>query len=362
MTAFVEVIQPGRTAVTDLGRARGPLFGMPVNGALDQQAARAANALVGNLPDAPLLELLAFDFAARLTGDALIAVTGAETFVTVDGNPVPTWEPVLVGAGQTLRVTHIRGGMRVYVAFFGSLDAPRLMDSCAPDTVLGFGTHLAAGTRLALLRTVPPFAQPGLGVALFDFAALRPPRATPLVIDVVDGPDIADFGDTAGRLFAAPFRVGASSNHVGLRFEGDPPQRQSTQEILSRGIPVGAVEVPAGTEVLVLHRGRGVTAGYPVLGVVTEAGLDALAQARPGDEVWFHHTSVEAATQEARQRRAAGDNLARRVSVAFEALQLYDLAPGDPRWSGIAPTIRYRDAEGAPSAATPPNEPPSRRS
>jgi allophanate hydrolase subunit 2 len=118
-----------------------------------------------------------------------------------------------------------------------------------------------------------------------------------------------------------------------LRFAGEPPVRQTSGEILSRGVPVGAVEVPAGTEVLVLHRGRGVTAGYPVLGVVTGAGLDALAQVRPGDEVRFRHCTLQQAVARTRSRRAASDALARRVATAFDGLGLFDLATGDDRWS-----------------------------
>lgn len=333
MNGHLVIVQPGRTSITDLGRRRGPMYGLPVNGALDQHAARVANALAGNRQDAPLLELTAFDFSARTTVDTLMAVTGAPARVQIDGHPGDQWAPVPVRAGQSISVSGIAGGLRVYISFFGSLNAPQLMDSCAPDTVLGFGETLVAGRRVPLLREVPPFTQPHLGVALFDFSVPRTWHTEPIVVSVVDGPDKADFGSTAGRLFAAPFRVGPSSNHVGLRLDGEPPQRQSTEEILSRGVPVGAVEVPAGTEVLVLHRGRGVTAGYPVLGVVTEAGLDALAQARPGDWVVFHHTTNSQATTETRQRRRAVDLLSHRVAAAFTDLHLYERSPGDARWS-----------------------------
>ena len=337
MTGFLHVIQPGHAVITDLGRTRGPGFGMPVNGALDQHAARTANALVGNLPDAPLLELTAFDFTARAGVDVLVAVTGAFAQVRVDECPARQWEPVSVRAGQVLTVAGITDGLRVYVSVFGSIDAPRLLDSCAPDTVLGFGTRLHGGSRVELLREVPPVAQPELGVPLFLLGGPRGGREYPLTVDVVDGPDKADFGATFQRLFAAPFRVGPSSNHVGLRFEGDPPVRQTTGEILSRGVPVGAVEVPAGTEVLILHRGRGVTAGYPVLGVVTEPGLDVLAQVRPGETVRFRHTTIAAAAAQTRSRRAEVDALAGRVVGAFAQLDLFDSAGGDDRWSAPQP-------------------------
>ena len=51
--------------VTDLGRFRGPRFGLPVNGALDQFSARAANILAGNEDNDALLEITALDFRLR---------------------------------------------------------------------------------------------------------------------------------------------------------------------------------------------------------------------------------------------------------------------------------------------------------
>ena len=85
--------------------------------------------------------------------------------------------------------------------------------------------------------------------------------------------------------------IGDTSNHIGLRLRRHrrrrPAGARTGDEVLSRGVPIGAVEVPAGDELMVLHRGRGVTAGYPVLAVVTATGLSRLGQARPGQSVSF---------------------------------------------------------------------------
>ena len=49
----------------------------------------------------------------------------------------------------------------------------------------------------------------------------------------------------------------------------------------------GAVQVPADGLPVVFGRDHPVTGGYPVIGVVDAAGLDALAQVRPGGTVRF---------------------------------------------------------------------------
>ena len=160
MTGTLVVLQPGHSVVTDLGRTKGPAFGLPVNGALDQFSAKAANILAGNGDNDPLLELTALDFRMRATTDLLIAVTGAPLDLSVGGRDCPQWEPVSVRAGETVAVRGIRTGLRAYIAVRGSFTVPTLLGSCAPDTVVGFGLKLVEGTRLATQKTTAPLPQP----------------------------------------------------------------------------------------------------------------------------------------------------------------------------------------------------------
>ncbi|MDQ4501206.1 biotin-dependent carboxyltransferase family protein [Sinomonas sp. ASV322] len=328
MSGQIIVQQSGNSVVTDLGRFRGPRYGLPVNGALDQYSARAANILVANDDNAPLLELTALDFRMTTTSDILIAVTGAPLSLTVGGRACPQWEPVSVRAGETVAVRGITGGLRAYVAIHGSVDAPTLLGSCAPDTVVGFGLQLRDGMAVETLRRVPPIRQPYFDMPLFRLAVERPHPGRRLRVEVTDGPDFAEFGDSANLLFRSEYTVSPRSNHIGLRLGGELPERTTTGEVLSRGVPVGAVEVPSRHELLVLHRGRGVTAGYPVLAVATSLGLDVLAQARPGDTVRFARTTVAEATAGYRRSMQQLEALRQSVITVFTLLGI-----GSPaRW------------------------------
>src|SRR5262245_23585081 len=173
MTAFMSIVDSRMAAVTDLGRARGPRFGLPVNGALDQSSARIANILTGNDENAPLIEITAFDFACTVDADILIAVTGADMTLRIDGVVRSMWEPVPVGAGQTVRLTNMTAGVRSYLAVRGAFDVPRLLDSCAPDTGIGFGTMLSAGMHVALSRPMTTPVNPFFGVSLFNVEVPR---------------------------------------------------------------------------------------------------------------------------------------------------------------------------------------------
>ncbi len=332
MTGHIAIQQPGKSVVTDLGRFRGPRFGLPVNGALDQYSARAANILVGNADNDPLVEITALDFRMRPDTDILISVTGAPLTLTVGGRPCSQWEPVSVSAGETVTIRGIHTGLRAYLAVHGSVEAPTLLGSCAPDTVIGFGLQLSEGTSLSVRKSVHPVRQPYFDLPLFRLGLERPGMGSALLVDVTDGPDFVEFGDSAALLFNSEYTVSGRSNHIGLRLGGQLPERTSTGEVLSRGVPVGAVEVPSREELLVLHRGRGVTAGYPVLAVATSTGLDILAQARPGDKVRFRRTTVAEATSAHRRSRQQLETLRESVQTVFDLLGI----GSRPGWQDLA--------------------------
>ena len=320
MADVLTIHQAGISSVQDLGRFGGSRHGLPANGALDEFSARAANVLTGNDEGAPLIEITMLDFSCTPSTDVLIAVTGAPAGVTVGGARQPQWELLAVRPGETVRITDIRRGARVYLAVSGSLEAQFFLGSCAPDTILGFGRSLRDRDELAISGDCPPIDHPAFRHPVFRLNAPVPHFREAWTIDVTDGPDIEEFGASAERLFASDYTVTPQSNHIGLRMRGEVPQRIARGEVLSRGVPVGAVEVPAGGELLVLHRGRGVTAGYPVLAVVTATGLSALGQVRPGQNIRFRRRSVDQAVTAYRAQRNTLHALRERVRTVFDAV------------------------------------------
>ncbi len=64
------------------------------------------------------------------------------------------------------------------------------------------------------------------------------------------------------------------------------------------------------------------TAGYPVLAVVTATALSQLGQARPGQEVRFRKVTVSDAVDAYRTQRRSIDLLRSRVANAFASLRI----------------------------------------
>lgn len=313
-TSTLTIERAGHAVVQDLGRPGYAGLGIPVNGALDQNAARTANILVGNADGAPLIEVTGSELVLVAGTDVLVAVTGAAEEVLVDGHRLPAWEPMAVSRGARILLPVPATGYRSYVAFNGALLAEKALGSTSPDQLLGVGRRLTAGDRLVLRSCYRHAAEP-FG-RLFRLGARRPAWSPAAGVRATAGPDLGRMARGWAALDGA-FRLLPQSDHVGLRLEGAPVEQTSTDEILSRGVPVGAVEVPPTGGIIILLRGRLVTAGYPVVAVVTTESQDLLAQVRPGDALRILRCDVATAQSMVRARAAERSALARRVQNAL---------------------------------------------
>ncbi|WP_051581700.1 biotin-dependent carboxyltransferase family protein [Pseudonocardia acaciae] len=307
MTADTILVRAaGRTAIQDLGRAHASRRGVSANGALDEYSARAANALLGQPQATPLFEATGLPFVFSPSREVCIAVTGARADVTVDGRTVPQWCPLRVGAGGEVAVRAIREGLRVYVAVRARLDAPVFLGSVAPDRALGFGRALADGDLVGI-RPTPGRPE----VAGLLTSRLRPSSADRHVLSVVPGPEWSWFPEPRRWLFGREYVVDPRSNHVGIRLVGELPRFEQPPEMASRGVAIGAIEVTPARELVLLHRGRSITAGYPILAVAASVSLSRAGQLRPGDRVRLAETSLDEATAAYRRQRAVLDAIER---------------------------------------------------
>ena len=97
----VTVIKGGlETTVQDYPGRKGAFgMGFPPSGPIDHWSFRFANILAGNAPGAAALECAFIGPTLRFEQDAVIALTGADMRATLDGDSVPLWQSIGVGAG-----------------------------------------------------------------------------------------------------------------------------------------------------------------------------------------------------------------------------------------------------------------------
>jgi len=307
--AGLEVLSPGLlTTVQDLGRHGYRQFGVPAAGAADPWALRAANLLVGNPPDAAALEITLAGPTLQADADCLIAVGGANLSLRVNSWDMPPWAAIFVRRGWTVEFGARRAGCRAVLAVAGGIAVPQVMGSRAtylPGRFGGLeGRALQAGDVLPVGRPAGELF-PAAGRALNP--AILPPYSDTPTLRVVLGPQDGCFTPRGiATLLSSEYLVSAASNRMGCRLEGPAVEPLGPAEIISDGIPPGAVQVPPDGQPIVMLADGQTTGGYLKIATVIQADLPLLAQCVPGQgRVRFAAVGVEEAQACWRRQAAA---------------------------------------------------------
>lgn len=294
----ITVQNPGLfTTVQDQGRFGFQESGISPAGVMDSYSHQTANLLVGNHPKEAVLE-------ATLTGptlcfqtDCLIAVTGAEAVVKINGRPAPMWQSLGMKEGDVLSFEPARRGCRVYIAFAGGLDIPAILGSKSTHCKARMGgingRPLQRGDKLTLNEA------PETAVPYKANTKLIPAFPSKVVLRVVPGPqEDAFMPEGMNAFWNGEYVVTPLSDRMGCRLEGPAITHRTGADIVSDGIVMGAIQVPSSGQPIILMADRQTTGGYTKIATVITADLPLLAQARPGDAVCFCEISVEEAQKE----------------------------------------------------------------
>ena len=304
--ATLEVVTPGlATTVQDRGRPGRGAEGVSPGGALDRAAAAAANRLVGNGPDAALLEISVTGPTLRALRAVEIAIAGADLGAIVAGQHVPPWSTARVRTGQTLEfdpAVAAPAGIRTYLAVAGGIDVPRVLGGRGTDLTAGFGG--IDGRPLRTGDLLPAGVPPRLG-RISVVAGPRPPMLHDgITLRVIVGPndDLVRTGDMA-RLLGESYRVTSQSSHMGVRLAGPALAVAGAGDLVSEGIATGTVQIPADGQPIILLAGRGTVGGYAKVAGVIDADLDLCAQLRPNTTVRFRAVTLAEAAAAGRSYR-----------------------------------------------------------
>ncbi len=302
--AIAEVLDPGTlTTVQDLGRYGFQRYGVPVSGAMDGFALRAGNLLVGNHEGAPSLEMTIAGPQLRFLDRAIVAVTGADMQPRIGDHAAPMWQPFAVHGDTVLTFRGLRSGARAYLAIAGGFDVPVVLGSRSTYLRSRFGGFngrpLAQGDRLARLAGDEPTDTRRMPLSGFP-TYLESHR-----LRIVIGPQEAAFTPQGVQtLLSSAYTITAQSDRMGYRLEGPRIEQRSGADIVSDGTPAGAVQVAGDGMPLVLLADRGTTGGYAKIATIIGVDLPRLAQARPGDRVFFDAVTVREAHEALARERA----------------------------------------------------------
>jgi len=304
----IEVLDPGLETTVQAwpGRVGLTAFGYSHSGPMDHLSFRAANALVGNPPGAPALEVPMIGVTIAFLRDAQVALTGPDSAaVWRNDTAVPLWETLTMRAGDVLRATSADGpGFRLYLAVAGGIDVPEVYGSAATSLVAGLGgvegRALVRGDILrvheaprAAMRRIPD--------------GMRPRFATTWEVEIIEGPlarpDYLTEVDWK-TLTTETWRVDLNSDRIGTRlhphrFQWARPDGGAAgghpSNILEASYPVGGL-LANGDVLTILGADTQTSGGFAVVATVPHCALWKVGQMRPGrDQVRFRDIPYEEA-------------------------------------------------------------------
>lgn len=344
----LEIIAPGSlTTVQDLGRTGMMALGFPPCGAMDAWSARVANALVANADGEAVLEMTLCGITARFTSPAVVALTGAVLDADVNGVLAPHNTAFAVREGDILTCGNIVAGCRAYLAVAGGFDVPAAFGSrstylkgkmggfmgrkLAASDILPFRATVATlpnmesrvytpvklktinkkrklylmivqklttlrlgkiyTRKISAARKASQASKPHVGVATDTEAS-----SEAIVVRVIPGPQDNYFTERGkSDFYSSAFIVSTQSDRMGIRLDGKKIEFRGASEIISDGMPLGAVQITPSGQPIVMTADRQTVGGYAKIAIVASVDVPLLAQARPGRTMRFTPVSARGA-------------------------------------------------------------------
>lgn len=264
----LKVIKSGPMAtIQDFGRFGYRRYGIPQSGAMDKQFMIAANQLVGNPEDYPVIEFALMGMELEAVEETVISVVGAE--LKVNGQ---VEQASVVTAGDKITIsapTFVYG----YLGIGGKVEAKEDFGSFSTYERAGFGG--IEGRRLKAADDIISRGERGEKAKV-----IIPQRDESKITDIriMKGPEwdlLKELPETKS------FRVDDSSDRMGVRLKGAKLDCDY-REIASSAVIPGTIQLPADGQPIILMNDCQTTGGYPRIGKVIEEDLGRLAQLRPG--------------------------------------------------------------------------------
>ena len=207
--------------------------------------------------------------------------------------------------GSTINLRRSGFGMWSYLALAGGVEVQPVLGSRSTYLRGHFGgldgRLLQSGDVLRSGRAQPSFMEIAARSLGED---ARPSYCDSPTVEVILGPQLDYFGsDSIDTFLSNPYGVSFLSVRMGYRLEGPRLNTPGSTELTSEGLVVGAIQVPADGQPIVMMADCATAGGYPKIATVISADLPLLAQCSPGrDEVRFRQTTVGAAQEKYRQK------------------------------------------------------------
>jgi antagonist of KipI len=282
------------STVQDLGRPGFGPIGVSPSGAADPVSLRLGNLLVGNEPGAAGLEMTLVGGSFVFPQGAVIALAGANFAATINGCPAQAWMVHSIPSQGRLKCEGTQDFARSYLTIAGGIQVPLVLGSASTHLLSGLGGYGGKALRKGDILQIGKAKRkvPARKIAESVLLSLQPST----IFRVTDGAQSDLFPETVKQtFFRSSFRVTEESDRTGLRLEGPEVKCDLSGEMITEGVPLGAIQVTPSGQAIILFVEQQTTGGYPKIANVIGVDLHRLGQLRPRMKIRFERTSLAVA-------------------------------------------------------------------
>lgn len=278
----------------DAGRFGAFNLGLTNGGPVDKIAFNWANRLCRNAVDDTAIEITFGGLALIAQFDTVIAVTGANMPLTINGVVKRLWRSHHIKAGDIINLGFSKQGIRCYLAVAGGFTIEKSFGSTA--TVCREKIGGISGGKLEKNNVVSFASQQHIAPKnLFLPEQYWPQYSKEVRLRTILGYQQAHFSSHQQALFfSSEYTVSQYCDRMGYRLSG-AAIHGDIAGILSEGISYGAVQIPADGQPIVLLNDRQTIGGYPKIGAVISLDIAKLGQLSQGAKVHFEAISMDKA-------------------------------------------------------------------
>ena len=286
----ISILKPGvQTTVQDIGRYGYSHFGISSSGAADLFSFRLGNIIVGNAEELAGIEMTLLGADFQFNSDAVIAITGSPFNLSLDRQEIPYNQSIHVKKNQILSVGITKGGARSYLLVKGGIKTENYLNSKTTHVMSGMGGFMGRPLKKGDMIEIDENSK----INITDISNNLDEIDTS-IIRINKGLQSSYFSDSTWAAFTSKmFTVSEVFSRMGIRLKGNPIHSSKGNEILTEGIPLGAIQVPGGGEPIISFVEHQTTGGYPKIANVISADLCKVGQLKPGDKFQFELISFE---------------------------------------------------------------------
>ena len=220
-----------------------------------------------------------------------ICLSGSHFPAKIRGDEVPFNKPITIQKGDILSIGGSTSGARCYLAVQDGFNVADLLGSSS--------THLmskSGGFRGRNLQKEDQLAYNKPEKRYFPIDRKFPIDYNRSIIRATPGLQHSLFDKPTQELFfSKEYTVSHQSNRMGIRIHGPKIQKRTSEDMITEGLPLGAVQVTGNGDSIITFVDHQTTGGYPKIANVIAADMHKVGQLRPGDMFTFELMTMDKA-------------------------------------------------------------------